>query len=942
MSIRNVRLSGPPVRAAASQLLPSTRPSSRHRKRLFRSAVAALGFLVLSAAPSLAQSTGYIAGTLTDATGRGINSATIQILTTDRFAISDAAGRFRLNDVPAGTYTLEIRSLGHVSVEQQMTVQAGQVTDASVELILNPMVLEGLVVQGQLGQSEAFNRQRTAASIQNVVSSEQVERFPDANIPGVLRRIPGVAAESDRGEPGAVYLRGLNPDLTTVTVNGQRLPATGSSRASSLTGISAEMIESLEVTKAVTPNMDADAVAGSVNIRTRGPTQRQVDGRMEGGLHSLAAGGNGRGSMFYSDRFDNLGVVVGMDYSRQNRETENVQTRWTDFEGQQVLSRLTAQAYPMERTRYSANSTLDYQFSPGNRLFVRGLAALYETYETRHTLAYRLDTGTRISATETEGSRFDREGRYTFNEQHVYNLEVGGEHLRSGFNLDYSLTAGMANGNQPFRDYFTYRQTGANLFGDASNNRFFPDVRVTNSADPLDPAGFTMDKYEERTNLRSDRNYAASFNVERPFNVGFGSGSLQFGAKHTARTKENDQVLVEYYPVGTTFFMDQVGATSSAYRRGVSQGNYSLGRVVDFERGYAFADANRALLEDDINDTRLDGDSNDYVADESVSSAYGMASTTVGKLTVLGGVRYEYTSHDYAGNRLIFDQDGDYEATIPVSSGSSYGNFFPSLHLRYALAPSTNLRASYTGTISRPSFNQLAPNELIENEDLRIRRGNPDLLPARAQNFDLLGEHYFESIGVLSAGLFFKQLSDFTFNSTTAITTGEYAGFDLVMPANGASATVYGLELGWQQQLAFLPAPFDGAGILANYTYTGSRTELGDQFDRPDTRFPRQVPHFGNLALSYDRAGFSGLASVNYQSAYMYSIASAAEEDRFTHKRAQFDMAVSQQLTPRFRAFLELNNLTNEPFITYTGTLDRPIESEYEGRWGMFGIRFDF
>jgi TonB-dependent receptor len=264
------------------------------------------------------------------------------------------------------------------------------------------------------------------------------------------------------------------------------------------------------------------------------------------------------------------------------------------------------------------------------------------------------------------------------------------------------------------------------------------------------------------------------------------------------------------------------------------------------------------------------------------------------------------------------------------------------VHLRYALAEATNLRLSYTGTISRPSFSQLAPNELIENEDFRIRRGNPDLLPARAQNIDLLGEHYFESIGVLSAGVFLKQISDFTFSSTTPITTGEFAGFDLITPANGSEATVYGVELGWQQQLTFLPAPLDGTGILANYTYTDSRTELGDRFDRPNTRFPRQVPHFGNLAVSYDRFGFSGLVSLNYQSAYMYTIAGTAEDDRFTDTRAQFDMAVSQQLGPRLRAFVELNNLTNEPFVTYTGTLERPIESEYEGRWGMFGVRFDF
>lgn len=904
--------------------------------------VAVLAALLGSPLASAAQTAGSVMGVVTDSNGQQLSSATVQVEGTSLRAQTDVVGRYRITGVPAGRHTLSVRSLGYEGAEVAIVVRGAETLQQDVVLALNPVRLEGLVIEGQLGQSEAFYRQRTAASIQNVVSGEQIERFPDSNVPGVLRRIPGVAAESDRGEPGAVYLRGLNPDLTAVTVNGQRLPSTGSGRASSLTGISAEMLESLEVIKAVTPDMDADAIAGAINVRTRRPTRQQIDGRVEGGLHSLAAGGNGRAALFYANQFDRLGVVVGTDYSRQNRETENVQTAWGTWEGQQVLNRLTVQSYPMERTRYSVNTTLDFDLGPGSRLFARGLASLYETYETRHTLAYRLDAGQRLSATEIQNGRFEREGRYTFNEQHLYNVDLGGEHRFDALSIDYGVTAGMANGNQPFRDYFTYRMNGANMVGDASADRFFPEVRVTNGADPLSPSGFRLEKYEERTNLRSDRNAAATFNVEVPFALQLGTGSVKLGAKHYRRSKENDEELVEFFPVGSTFHMDQVGATDGHYRRNVSRRGYSLGNVVDFQRGYAFARANRTLLEDDINDSRLEGDANDYIAREAVSAAYGMASVSMGRMTLLGGLRFEHTRNDYTGNRLTFDQSGDYQSTVPVEARSSYGNLFPSAHLRFALSDATNLRLSYTSTISRPSFGQLAPNELVQNEDLRVRRGNPELLPARSANFDVIGEHYFPSVGVLSAGAFLKRIQDFTFSSTTPITSGEFAGYELVTPANGAEATVYGVEVGWQQRLSFLPAPLDGLGILANYTYTGSETELGDQFDRPNTRFPRQVPHFGNLALSYDRLGFSGLVSLNYQSAYMYTVARSPELDRYTHKRAQFDLAASQQLTRRFRAFVEMNNLTNEPFLTYTGSLERPIESEYEGRWGMVGLRFDF
>jgi len=904
----------------------------------------ALVAAVLLCAPAAlrAQAAGSITGVVVDAEGRQLNGATVQLVGTPLRAMTDVVGRYRIVGVPAGRHTLEVRSLGFRDGRDTVTVGAGLAATRNLVLAANPVALDGLVVTGQVGQAEAFSRQRTAPSIRNVVSSEHVERFPDTNVPAVLRRIPGVSAQSDRGETGAVFLRGLSPEMTTVTVNGQRLPATGSGRGSSLTGISAEMLESLEVVKAITPDMDADAVAGSINLRTRAPTRRQVDGRVEGGLHSLASGGNGRAALFYGDQFDRLGLVVGADYSKQSRETENVQTTWGTFEGQQVLNRLTVQAYPMERTRASLNTTLDYDLGAGSSLYARGLASRYETYELRHTLAYRLDAGRRISATEVQGGRFEREGRNTFNEQHVYNLDLGGRHTLPGFTLDYGLSGGMANGNQPFRDYFTYRKTGVDMVGDASGDRFFPEVRVTNGVDPYDPAGFRMDKYEERHNLRSDRNYSGGANVEVPFALSLGTGSVKFGGRYAGRKKENDEDLVEFYPVGTQFFMNQVGATDGYYRRPVSRGKYGLGHVVHFDRGYDFARTHADALRDEINQTRLENDSNDYTATERVGAAYAMASLDVGRLSVLGGVRFEHTRSDYDGKQLVYDDQGDYVSTRPVEAGSSYGNFFPNVHLRYALGEGTNLRLAWTGTISRPSFSQLAPNEYVSNEDLLVRRGNPDLRPARAQNLDLLAEHYFRSAGVLSAGAFLKKVSDFTFSSTSQVTGGEYAGFQLVTPANGAEATVYGVEVGWQQQLDFLPGALGGLGILANYTYTGSRTELGDVYDRPDTRFPDQVPHFGNLALSYDRAGFSGLASLNYQSAYMYTIGRTPELDRYRKKRAQFDAAFSQQVGPKLRAFVELNNLTNEPYLTYTGSLDFPIESEYEGRWGMIGLRFDF
>src|SRR5690606_1240266 len=121
-----------------------------------------------------AQTTGVVTGVVTDPEGRQLNAATVQIVGTPLRALTDVVGRYRLVGVPAGQHTLAVRSLGYQDREVTVTVGAGQTIAHDLTLAASPIALEGLVVTGQVGQAEAFSRQRTAPSIQNVVSSEHV------------------------------------------------------------------------------------------------------------------------------------------------------------------------------------------------------------------------------------------------------------------------------------------------------------------------------------------------------------------------------------------------------------------------------------------------------------------------------------------------------------------------------------------------------------------------------------------------------------------------------------------------------------------------------------------------------------------------------------------------------------------------------------------------
>jgi TonB-dependent receptor len=333
----------------------------------------------------------------------------------------------------------------------------------------------------------------------------------------------------------------------------------------------------------------------------------------------------------------------------------------------------------------------------------------------------------------------------------------------------------------------------------------------------------------------------------------------------------------------------------------------------------------------------------EYDANETVSAFYGMVTATAGRLTTVAGARYEHTSLGYDGNLIQFDSAGEYAGTAPVSQENSYGNLYPSLHFRLQLADNTNLRAALTRTLARPSYSSLAPYELVLHEDNEIERGNPNLKPYNAVNFDLLAEHYLSTVGIIAGGVFYKDLGNVIVGSTFVQEGGVYDGWRVSQPQNGTGARVWGAELTWQQQLAFLPGPFSGFGLYANYTFTKSRMDVPD--GSREIAVPGQIPHAANVALLYEKHGLSGSFSMNYQARFIDDVGSTEEEDEYFHSRKQLDLSLSQQVMPRVRLFAELNNITNEPYRFYVGPNGMesiPLENAIYGRWGTLGLRFDF
>ena len=254
-----------------------------------------------------AQKTGIISGKITEAeTNFSLPGATIKLEGINKYTYSNQNGEFEFLNIPEGNYQVEITYIGYEKQTQEVKVEAGKNTNIKFVLITASNELENVVVIGDRirGQAKALNKQKSNQNITNVISSDQTGRFPDANIGDALKRVQGITMQNDQGEARNIIIRGLAPNLNSVTLNGDRIPsAEGDNRNIQMDLIPADMISTIEVNKTLTSDMDADAIGGSVNLITRAtPNGERISATLAGGYGPIREKGNYTAGFVYGNR----------------------------------------------------------------------------------------------------------------------------------------------------------------------------------------------------------------------------------------------------------------------------------------------------------------------------------------------------------------------------------------------------------------------------------------------------------------------------------------------------------------------------------------------------------------------------------------------------------------------------------------------------------------
>jgi len=462
-------------------------------------------------------------------------------------------------------------------------------------------------------------------------------------------------------------------------------------------------------------------------------------------------------------------------------------------------------------------------------------------------------------------------------------------------------------------------------------------------------------------------NYQGAASLVRRYSVHGHASVFEIGVKirdsHTTQA-EDDQVFSNFS--GAPITLSSVLGTytnPSYYDKSFTIGGLPYGPTSDYNKIIQAASSAQSQSPSDVVTSVTRSANAFFDADERVYAGYLQDVITFGKLRLQAGVRFEGTSTHFLTNQLTANVDSMGNSLVPtitpVRQDSGYVKVLPSIQAQYLIWKNTNLRANFSQGISRPNIGDLVPTTIVDPNasPKSVSTGNPNLKPTKANNYDLLAEHYFQPLGILQAGFFYKQLSDPIYPTAVTIQSGPQAGYLLTQSINGPSAQITGFEAAWEQRLSHLPGLLSGFGVSANYSYTTSQVKFPVGFSNGRTdqpSFQRQAPNNWNAGFTYDKSRLSMRFAVSHNDASIFQYAfqengtpndpilglKGPGGDIYLYAHTQFNIQGSYRLYKGLSFFAYGLNLSNEVFGFYQGSKIYPIQREYYHPTVALGMRW--
>lgn len=949
-------------------------------------------FLTITA---FAQTTGSISGRIIDAArNTPLTGAEVTIVETGTRTASARDGSYQFANLASGTYTLTISYLGYDSAQQRAAVVAGQTTPVETRLGSEVVVLTEFKVEGaREGQARALNQQKAAGNVKNIIAADAMGNFPDKNVAESLQRVPGIHTEGQRGEARFITVRGAAPSLNSITMDGVSILGTETDfRTVSLDVFPSAQLSGIEVVKALTPDLDGDSIGGAILLKGRSAFdagRRVATANVNTTYNDLSEKTGYRGALSYGDILgakNDWGVQVSYSKERVNGLEQNIETNdWTPtsvvVNGQTLTGFLPVtllQTYvTVRKDRESLSGSLEKKFDHGLRLWARGFSNTFSEFNLRHGLRY----ATGVTAT---GGNLDITQPVTVNSEGTFTgytatratarrqiqpraiddtsaaLSAGAVLQRPDWSIETTVAYSRADSELLTEQGQWVSKSNLNT---ARIDQSDPDFwRITQSSGTpfFDPTGLRFNQLLVR------RDYL--FNDETSFKVD-GSRDLQFaghplkiaaGSKFRWNTKSrnNDPIRYDSLVGGAALdFNDPRLGGNVVIDQNYLRGRYDFGPSVDALAMRNFFVANDAtwdtsignfsdtngLFVPNLGNTFNNSLVNDYKIKEDVTAGYLRADWEVGKWTFIAGARWEQTDLDFNVIRVNANLPNTNRARyLPLQRTSSYDNWMPSLHAKYDYSKNLVFRAAWSNTLARPIAGDMIPAFSVDSANSVITGGNPDLQPVTSSNFDFSAEYYLPRVGLVSIGYFYKTLDGPIYTANSAIDFDDGTGtrrYTYVTKLNAGEASLSGIEFSYQQQLRFLPSPFDGLGLYGNLTLVDSDVDVPQ---RPGEKFTlfKQAKTVGNLALSYQKYGWTGRLSYSLRSQYLSELVGVGRDVYFDDDH-RLDLQVGYRFRQNWTVQFTANNLEDSPELQYNGVRSRQLFYGMTGRTYSVGVSWE-
>ena len=904
--------------------------------------------------------------------------ANVYIAGTSMGTSTSDEGRYDIANVSPGTYTLKASYIGYESEEMEITVIAGEELEQDFEL--KYVTIEGKTVEVTAqarGQMDAINKQLKAKSIKNIISSDRIQELPDANAAEAVARVPGVSIRREGGEGNKVVIRGLSPKYNKITVNGTNLASTDADdRSTDLSMISQYMLEGIEVTKAGTPDQEADVLGGTVNFKLKkAPSGLHGNLVTQGMYNSLKKTQDDYKLVFdISNRFfnDKLGLLGQIDLENRNRSSHNLLANYVntpadlDTINPLTLATLTLKDVARQNNRDNNLFVIDYNIPNGN-ISYSGLHSTINKDITTYANVYPLQTP---------------DGQRNFDTGELLNrIKVTSEtwkyeqQLTPDLKLDlFKSFSRSTNGDTSkvylFRESAAYTADVSNKSVDNIQEFTINDTNTT-----------WFERYDYNEFLTTETEHAFGGNMEFDLKINNQiSGKVKFGFKNRDKTREHDRD----YEYGAFTYVAHVGKRNETYEmfdwlnsipentiyanyypfmdrdyddEGFLDGKYSLGPFADLDKmnqlfSYFRANWNWDPYHENImhHFHKTQSLIYDYSGTEEYNGRYVMTDLNIGrKLNVVTGVRLEdnitrYTS--YHGQQTTLPHYNSMGSDTVSNHTRKNSYTLPSLFLKYQPEDWLILRYASTKTLTRPNYSDIIPLYNINGAARAVEYRNPYLDPGVSENNDYVVSFNNKHLGLLSFSYFSKKIEGLIFSSGQRYITDPslygLPGFTEKYRINDYKANnpyvvnLDGFEIDYQTRFWYLPKLLRGLVFNANYTRTNSevkypRTVIETKviFDPSfqvvtlnlDSLYidrlldqPRDII---NLSLGYDYKGFSGRLSMNYIS-NVFSTTNfwpGLREDTDAYRR--YDLSMKQKLPIKgLELYLNISNLTEAVDIT--------------------------